>query len=542
VGKAHIIEADTRTHLHPREEHGRVANLTESLAALRREFSTALIEHTGYWYVDFGPESVGGWFDDPEIMKMIQGLYALAERTVAVPRKPTAEVALVCDLDSAYYLSDGEGMLTAYKLIMDTTEELYHTGMPFDEILLPQLGEADLSRYKALIFLNTTAMSEAQAALVQKLREAGKHALVFLWAPGYTGPDGLSLERVDRITGFKVAQPALRASARMVVTATEHLLVKGLPADEQVGIETTGTAPVAGFDAADHWFNPRSKVFMDDHYTQFDFARAEGGLTWTFETRDAWSDLHWQGEIAAADGLGLEVRASSGLPQLGLRCVIKDAEMAEFVSPAESLGNGERRLLRYPFAAFTNAPWAKLRPARPAFPLKGMKFVLDGLGGAGPVTLELRNLCTLTGRMTKTTVRRFGEGSFGPLVTPVAAPGVEVLGHIEGRADGLLAVRGSGTSLVMYCPVPFLPREVLRAVLQEAGVRRYDDDGGDVVRADSRFVAVHTKAGGARRLNLPKAGAVRDAVGGQLLGQGPTLELTLPPNSTSILETTDTNR
>ena len=76
----------------------------------------------------------------PEIMATIKDLYKVAERGLQSPRKSVAEVALVCDLDSAYYLSDGEGMLTAYKLIMDTTTELYRTGAPFDAILLPQLA------------------------------------------------------------------------------------------------------------------------------------------------------------------------------------------------------------------------------------------------------------------------------------------------------------------------------------------------------------------------------------------------------------------
>ncbi len=171
-----------------------------------------------------------------------------------------------------------------------------------------------------------------------------------------------------------------------------------------------------------------------------------------------------------------------------------------------------------------------------------MKFVLDGLGGAGAVTLDLRGLCTLTGRVVTTPVRRFGEGTFGPLVAPVAGPNATVLGHVEGRPEGLLVRRGAGTSLVLYCPVPYLPREVLAAVLDEAGVHRFDADAADIVRADSRFVAIHTKAGGARRLSFPRPVAACDAVSGQSLGQGTSLELTLPANSTTILETTDVER
>jgi hypothetical protein len=224
---------------------------------------------------------------------------------------------------------------------------------------------------------------------------------------------------------------------------------------------------------------------------------------------------------------------------VNLLCVIKDANMAEFASPAESLGNGEWRTLRYPLQAFTNAPWAQVRPDKPALPIKGMKFVVQGLDGAGAVTFEARNLCALTGKVRTTPVCRFGEGTFGPLVTPVAEPGVEVLGHIEGRTDGLLAARGQGTGLTLYCPVPYLPRAILRDVLQQAGVHRYDPDPDDILRADSRLIAIHTKAGGARHLSFPAAVTLREAVSGKVLGQGATLDLALPSNSTTILEMTD---
>jgi len=62
------------------------------------------------------------------------------------------------------------------------------------------------------------------------------------------------------------------------------------------------------------------------------------------------------------------------------------------------------------------------------------------------------------------------------------------------------------------------------------------------VRADSRLLAIHTKAGGPRRLMLPGNVAVADAITGGRLGAGATLDVTLPANSTTILEVTDANR
>lgn len=536
AGKAHIIEADTRTFIHPREQHGRTANLTESLAAIRREFSTSLTEHTGYWYVDFGPESAGGWYDHPEIMKAIKDLYGVAERALQVPRRSVAEVALICDLDSAYYLSDGAGMATAYRLIRETTGELYRTGAPFDAILLPQLEQADLSQYKVLIFLNTTAMSDRQAELVGRLRSSGRQATVFLWAPGLTGPDGVSLARVEQATGFKVAQQARQSAGRAVVTLTDHPLVRDLPASEQFQLEPESATAMAGFGEPARWTNPRTPLFMEQHYQQYQVKAAGGGVLWTVQTTDNWSDLHWKGEIAPAVGLGLKVRMTGTLPQIELRCVIKDANLAEFVAPAEALPRDQWRELSIPVQAFTNAPWSAQKPPQPAWPLQGMKFVIDGISNAA-VTLEMQGLSALSGKITGRKVCHFGDGAaFGPLVAPVAAPGVTALGHVEAQPEALLAVRGEGTKLSLYCPVPFLPREILAVVLAQAGVHVYDTDPADVLRADSRFLAIHTKAGGPRRLSFPLPVAVHEAISGKLLGQGGSLDLQLPPNSTAILE------
>ena len=77
-------------------------------------------------------------------------------------------------------------------------------------------------------------------------------------------------------------------------------------------------------------------------------------------------------------------------------------------------------------------------------------------------------------------------------------------------------------------------------VLAEAGVHRYTTNPADVLRADSRFIALHTKEGGPRTLSLPKPATLRDAISGQTIGQGQRVEVTLPPNSTSIYEMVQT--
>ncbi len=112
-------------------------------------------------------------------------------------------------------------------------------------------------------------------------------------------------------------------------------------------------------------------------------------------------------------------------------------------------------------------------------------------------------------------------------------PGGEGRFRFIGRGDGKT---GSGRGLVLYCAIPFLPREVLRNAAREAGVHVYSTDAGDVVRGDSRYFVIHTREGGTRRLRLPRAVVLRDAMTGETVGQGRRISVTLPPDSTTVWE------
>ncbi len=536
AGKLHILEGDIRTWLHSRDEYGRTQNREQSLAAIRREFSTSLIERAGFWYVDFGPGGDGGWFDDPEVMAQAASLRELAERALEQPREETAQIALVCDLESPYYLSDGEGMKIAYRMIESVTTELHHIGAPFDAIHLDQLDDADLDRYRMIVFLNTTGMTDQQAARIAELREAGQHAMVFLWAPGLTGPDGISTDRASRVTGVKLN--LIEKWLPGVIDATgDDPLLEGLTTVEVQTMRVTGARPVAGFDDAANWYNPRDTKTMEKQYSAFEFESMTGGLRWVFDTSASYSDVHCNFAMPEADGIGYDLRLEGEASWLTARLAIKDANWAEFVSPTEVIVPGIDYRFDYPFTAFENAPWSKLKPEEIAFPLNGCKVVLSETANAGRCVLEMTNLRALEGTITKHAARRFGEGSFAPALVPSGAD-VRVLGTLAGTEYTGLVADGSGRATTVFCSAPFIPREILANLADEAGVHRYLDTLTDVVRADSRFVAIHTKEGGDRTLNLLESAMVTDALTGERIGSGSRIPLVLPPDSTTILELT----
>ncbi len=331
AGKLHILEGDIRTWLHSRDEYGRTQSREQSLAAIAREFSTSLIERAGFWYVDFGPDGDGGWFDDPAVMAQATKLHELATSALQEPREETAQIALVCDLESPYYLSDGPGMKIAYRMVEDVTTELHHIGAPFDAIHLDQLAESDLERYRMIVFLNTTMMTDEQVALVQRLRAAGNHAMVFLWAPGVCSPDEFSARRASAVTGMDLKLVDQWVPGVIEATGDDPLLA-GLPSVEVQTIEVTGATPLAGFGDAANWYNPRDTKTMEREYTAFEWEAIDGGLRWAFDTVHNYSDIHGKFAMDEADGIGCDLRLESDASWLEARLVIKDANSAEFAT------------------------------------------------------------------------------------------------------------------------------------------------------------------------------------------------------------------
>jgi len=176
--------------------------------------------------------------------------------------------------------------------------------------------------------------------------------------------------------------------------------------------------------------------------------------------------------------------------------------------------------------------------------------VLNQTANVGLCALEMTNLRALEGTITEHTVRRFGEGSFAPALVLNTSrltgfggvPWPRTLGKIAGTEHTGLVAHYSGRRTTIFSSAPFLPREVLANVADEAGVHRYLDSLTEVVRADSRFIAIHTKEGGPRTLNLLTDCTVTDALTGEAIGSGVQMPMNLPPDSTTILEITPANQ
>lgn len=113
---------------------------------------------------------------------------------------------------------------------------------PFDAVLLADLGAIDTTRYKLAIVVNAFRLDSGQRdTITRTLKRDGKH-IVWLYAPGYFGGDGVSgnVDGIKSVVGMTVA-------ARPKAVGIQAKFLAGYPnaylldADQFVVTDSTAT-------------------------------------------------------------------------------------------------------------------------------------------------------------------------------------------------------------------------------------------------------------------------------------------------------------
>lgn len=531
AGKVHMIEADTRTHLHPINEHGRVPDEPSSIAAIRREVASALIHGTALWWCDFGADGTAGWYDHPALIEEVRRLYALAERRLQQPVTSVAQVALIADPQSCYVLGDGDAMRVHTALVDQVVGAMARTGAPFDYLLLSQLGAADLSRYRVLVFLDTLNLDRAARSLVRRATRG--RAVIWLWAPGLLEDLRLSPALVTDLTGFPVRLAPGDAGEALV--EGDDPLTAGLPVRRTAAIVVRDRLPIAAAGEREQWYNPRDPETMREGYTAFEVAPIAGGIAWRVATTHGWSDVHLRCDVPGCDGVGLTFAGEGAAAGAMLQVVVKGHDGEEWAS-GEFRVRDEPTTIELPLAGLTRAPWYRGEHDSLGLPLTGLKVVLRGLDRGREGTLRLTGVAALIGETREREQRVYpGAGLVHPTLAIDERPGVKVLAR---RADGgaVVAVRGEAGQRQVLSTLAALPAPLLTALFEESGVHRYVRDSAVLVQADSALLALHSATGGPCDVTLPAVERLLDALTGEVLGDGDHLRLDLPRHSTTLLE------
>lgn len=189
-------EADNRTHLTPNNPVCPARNLFESLNVLKREFANVWAHHVGMWWFDME----GGWYDDPEIVRLFQGMIAWTH-TAPSQWEPKTEVAVFVDDKSNFRIRPDEPYLN--HCVTEFMSQMPRLGAPYHTFLL-----ADISRvgqYKLYVFPNAFDLTPEERRAIEELKRRDV-SLVFFGPAGMgkvnRGRVSSSSENMQRLLGF----------------------------------------------------------------------------------------------------------------------------------------------------------------------------------------------------------------------------------------------------------------------------------------------------------------------------------------------------
>ena len=192
--KLFVDELDNRTHLTGLE----AADMHDTRTVLWRELAKNLSYGSGFWWMDLG----GGWFDSPEIMQELAKIEKYAGKLRPLPAQPVAEVLVVSD-DISFLVAKPNHALHL-DLLIDTPAEIQLAGAPVDHYRFADLETLDLSRYKAVCFLNTIRIpQERRERILRRFRPD----TVFIWhyAPGIWN-SAYAPETAEELCGMRLEE------------------------------------------------------------------------------------------------------------------------------------------------------------------------------------------------------------------------------------------------------------------------------------------------------------------------------------------------
>ena len=197
-GKRYLHEIDHRTHL-VAPKYGTGFNWmsqSEDEAGLKREAAFALIHHASLWWFDMW----GGWYQKAETQQLISNLKHISDSYVNDHSPSLAEVLLVADPQSAYYMNEKMPHTSAmsYKFY----ESLSRTGAPFDVFSFNDLSVLDMSRYKIVCLPATLLITPERAETLKRYILNNGRTVVWVYAPGICDGKTLDVARVKQWTGI----------------------------------------------------------------------------------------------------------------------------------------------------------------------------------------------------------------------------------------------------------------------------------------------------------------------------------------------------
>ena len=172
----------------------------------------------------------GGYFDNPELLDAVAGIYRVFQESSAYDRTSCSEILVVADERSALYCTDRSPLL--FQSLYAPPYRLIKCGAPYDSVYLNDLALVDMTPYRFVIVLNAYCVDEAQEDLLRTKVMTDGRTVLWIQAPGLFRPGALRPDGPAALTGIALERnrAAGLAGAQMKLAATDHPVVAELRA------------------------------------------------------------------------------------------------------------------------------------------------------------------------------------------------------------------------------------------------------------------------------------------------------------------------
>jgi len=220
---------------HRDTDYGALNTREETEAVLKRNFANVLTRHVGIWW-GYPSPLTSGTLADPRLEQIIGRMVELGRWSMTLDRAPAAEIAVIVDESSWFYLSPRNEL--AIPLIQ--RQYLWHLpriGAPYDLYLASDLAAGRVRDYKCYIFLNQYfADAETREGIKRAISGDGKVA-VWIHGAGFV-QDDLSAENCADLTGIRLECHHTEWGPNVIVTNFDHPITRDLPAYTTIGTDS----------------------------------------------------------------------------------------------------------------------------------------------------------------------------------------------------------------------------------------------------------------------------------------------------------------
>ena len=203
-GKRFLHEIDFGPHDQTKWHKGLWKTLEDDIAGNTREAAFAMANNANYWWFDMW----GGFYRNPKVRERIAALKKVQDALKPAPS--AAEILLVCDPQSIYYVNEKCPLERAFGHHL--RNELSKIAAPHDVYSFDDLPVLDMDRYKLVCLNSTLLITPERTKFLREKVCANGRTVLWCYAPGVTDGKTLDAARVKEWAGVPFKTPGISAT------------------------------------------------------------------------------------------------------------------------------------------------------------------------------------------------------------------------------------------------------------------------------------------------------------------------------------------